>query len=256
MNDTLLAEDLDLPPSVDPEKDYLSELVGDGKKFKTAKDLARGKYEADMYVETLKKRSDDLRADYLRLREESMSRAKLEELIDQLSKQKQNSSNENTPPVNDDKMPGLDLNQIESLISNKMEERDVSKRQSENFNMVKSKLKERYGNNYNDVVKEQIQELGITEAELNDMAKRQPKVLLKTLGLDQPVQQDPFRAPPRGSQRSDSFADKTPKRTWAYYQNLKKTNPNLYLDPKTAVQMYNDYKSLGTDFEDGDFKAL
>jgi hypothetical protein len=38
------------------------------------------------------------------------------------------------------------------------------------------------------------------------------------------------------------------KRTWAYYQELKKTNPKLYLDPKISVQMDKDAIALGDAF--------
>jgi hypothetical protein len=38
------------------------------------------------------------------------------------------------------------------------------------------------------------------------------------------------------------------QRTWAYYQELKKTNPKLYLDPKIAAQMDKDAIALGDAF--------
>ena len=49
MNENLLDAALDLD-TVDPNKNYLTELVGDGKKFKTQEELARGKYESDLYL--------------------------------------------------------------------------------------------------------------------------------------------------------------------------------------------------------------
>ena len=87
MNETLLSGDQ--TPQIDPNKDYLAELVGEGKKFKTDKDLARGKYEADLYVKTLERQLDELRNDHLKLREDYTARAKLEELLGQLEAKSQ-----------------------------------------------------------------------------------------------------------------------------------------------------------------------
>ena len=76
------------------------------------------------------------------------------------------------------------------------------------------------------------------------------------MGLDQQPMIDTFQAPPRATQRSDSFAPKSTKRTWSYYQDLKKSDPKAYNNPKTIVQMHKDYAELGSTFEDGDFKAM
>ncbi len=250
MTDNLLDKDTDVV-EIDPNKDYLVELVGDGKKFKSPEELAKGKYEADQYIEILKRRQDEMRADYLKISEENKTRASLEDLIKQMQQQPSN----NEPEVKDEK-PTFDSKQIESLVSTKIQEHETSKRQTDSFNLVRNKLQERYGNNYKTVVANQIEELGITETELNEMARKQPKVLIRTLGLDKEPVQEQFQTPPRSGQRSDTFKPRgQEKRTWAYYQNLKKTNPEAWFDRKTAVQMQQDAIDLGEAFKDGDYNA-
>lgn len=248
----LLDQPTDDQIDIDENKDYLSELVGEGKKFKSPEELAKGKYIADQYVETLKRRLDVITNDYKQVRAESDTRAKLEDLINRLSNKNDSSSEQ--PPAKDEIKPVIDTKDIDSLISNKLEEREVSKRQSDNFNLVRSKLQERLGKNYQDVVKHQIDELGISVEDMNDMARNRPKVLLKALGVDEVPQSDPFQAPPRSSRISDNFKPNNQKRTWAYYQNLKKNNPDIYMDRKTAIQMHDDAIALGDAFQDGDFK--
>lgn len=229
-------------------------MVGDQKKFRSPEELARGKYESDLYIKTLEKRLDEMRADYLQAREENMAKAKLEDLIDQISK-RQESPSSYEPPAKEDKMP-FDPNQIESLVETHIGKYETQRQEQANFNMVKEKLKERYGIRYQDHLKEHIDDLGLTQDYVNDLAKKSPKALLKTLGLDEAPQRDPFQAPVRSSQRTDSFAPKTLQRTWSYYQNLKKTDPKLYSNPKTTIQMHKDYAELGAKFEDGDFNAV
>jgi hypothetical protein len=43
------------------------------------------------------------------------------------------------------------------------------------------------------------------------------------------------------------------KRTWSYYQEIKKADLNKYLSPKVQQQMHRDASDLGSAFQDGDF---
>lgn len=236
---------------VDENKNYLDELVGEGKKFKTPQDLARGKYEADQYVDLLKRRLDEMREDYMKLDSDYKSGRKLEELIDQLEN-RQRQSNLDTPPEKDvPNTPAFDMTQFESLFDKKLQEVESRKSQAANFEKVQAKLKETFGNNYQSSLNEQTKAMGLTQEFVNDLARNHPEVLFRTLGLDQ-QSKDQFTAPPRSSR--NSFAPKTPeKRGWAYYEQMRKENPKLYYDQKTMVQMHRDALDLGDDFADGDF---
>lgn len=243
-------------PQIDPNKDYVAELVGPDKKFKTIQDLARGKYESDILIPIQNRRMDDMRTDYLRERELNMSRAKLEEIVDQLSK-KQLASNENTQ-VNEapTEKPQINPKDIEDIISRKLKESDLSKRQEENYNIVRNKLKERFGNNYANVLKTQVEDLRLSDEDVNALARKSPDAFFRLMGLDLKEQKDSYQAPPKSSQRSDSFAPKVEKRTWSYYQNMRKNDPTLYYNPKTNDQMVKDAKTLGKEFEDGDYNTI
>jgi hypothetical protein len=253
MTDNLLDDN---EPVVDPNKDYLTELVGDGKKFKSEKELAKGKYEADLYIKTLERKFDQLREDYVKLDTDYKTREKLEELMDRINKPNQ-SSNEQ-PLVNDrDKRPSLDPEQIENIFSKKLQEYELSKKQTENLNAVKVRLKEQLGTNYQAALKQQIEDLGLTEDDVNALAKKSPAAFFKTLGLDQLPQQESFQPPPRSTQRNDSFKPKgADVRDWDYWQNVKKTDPKRYYTPETNIQMLKDYEDLGPKFETPDFKRL
>jgi hypothetical protein len=257
MNETLLSGDdaNQSTPMIDPSKDYEQELVGEGKKFKTVKDLARGKYEADLYVNTLTRQLDEMREDYLKLREDYTARAKLEDLIGQLEDkqlQKLDSAQPKASEVKDNK-PTIDPKAIESLVSSKIQEYELTKKQTENFNTVRNKLREQFGDNYQNVLKNQIEDLGLTEEDVNMLARKSPSAFFKAIGVEQAPSKTTYQNPVASSQRPETFKPKgAPKRTWSYYQDLKKTNPNLYLDPKTNVQMHNDAIELGEAFFDTD----
>lgn len=252
------------PVQVDPNKDYLNELIGENGKFHKAdreealKALARGKVEADAYIPVLEKRLDDLRADYLKIRDENVSRARLEDLIEQLSASKQLASSEENQNANEvNTKPVIDPNEIKNIFSSQIREYENTKKEQENANLVRNKLQERFGSNYKSVLKEQVETLGLTEDFVNDLARKHPKLLFKTLGVDENNQQENFQAPPRSSQqRTDSFAPKTEKRTWSYYEKMRKENPKQYYDPKIAVQLHRDAIDLGDAFKDGNWRQL
>lgn len=239
-------------PMIDPNKDYLPELVGDGKKFKTPQELARGKMEADLFIETMKKQQDDLRAEYLKLREESSKQAKLDELIDRLQRQTPASSDTQTAKV-DNTPPKVEFD--ESLIDRRIDAREAERKRQDNFTQVQNKLKERFGDNSSAVLKQQMDALDLTREDVNNLAYKSPKAFFKAMGLEE--QAPASFQPPRSTRISENFNQKgNQKRTWSYYQELKKTNPQLYYDPKITNQMHEDYKSLGAAFQDGDFQSF
>lgn len=251
MTETLLQSD----QAPTPPQSYLTELVGDGKKFKDPEALAKGKYEADTYVKHLERQLDEMRTDYTKLRDDYNARAKLEEIIDQHMVPRQPQQPPAPTQQQQVPQPSIDSAKIESLVSSKIQEHELTKKQQENFNVVKSKLEEKWGSNYAATLREQVSNLGLTEDFVNNLAKTHPQVLLKTLGVDQPVQQQTFQAPPKSEQRRDNFAPTNQKRSWSYYQNLKKSDPKTYWNPQTQVQMHHDSVALGEAFKDGDFNA-
>lgn len=239
MTDSLIS-DAPVTPSVDPQKNYLEELVGEGKKFKSPEDLARGKYEADEFIRMKNAEYDKLREDYLKLHEQFQARASMEQLVDRLSTA-QTQNRDNTTDA--DNKPAYDPREVESLIASKYQEFETQKTAQQNFKLVQDKLQERYGANYSTVVKQQIDNLGLTKEFVDDLARKHPQVLLKTLGVYDQTPTETFQSPARSSVRSDHFAPQTPKRDWAYYENLRVNNPRLYTDPKTQLQMHEDAKA-------------
>ena len=242
----------DQDAQLDPNKNYLEELVGEGKKFKTVEDLAKGKFESDIYIDTLTRRQDEINKDYRRVLDESKAQATLKDLLKEYQSN-QIPDRQNTPPVNDlEKKPVIDREELRSLIATEFVETQKQQKEKTNFDTVQKKLQEQFGVNYSEVLKRQMETLDLSPEDIDRLAKKSPAAFFNTLGLN-PTAPSPNIAPPR-SQRSDTFLPTgQAKRTWSYYKDLKKTNPSAWLDPKIAVQMQNDHIALGDAFEDGDF---
>lgn len=251
MAESLLDKDDSL--QLDSNKAYLEQLVGEGKKFKTAEDLARGKAESDSFIEIMKARMDELRSDHLRLREEHQASAQLKDLIDNLQKSK---DSDNTRDTTRDNVitPAIKPEDIENLVNQQLNKHQLAQKQESNFRAVQAKLKEKLGEDYSSTYKQRMDDLGLTKEFADDLAKNHPSVFYKTFGLDDVQRQNSFQAPPRSNQRQDNFAPKVERRTYAWYQQQNKMDPRAYLDPKISLQMHDDLMEMGPELFWGDTK--
>lgn len=246
------------PLVIDENKDYLEELVGEDKKFKDTKALARGKYEADLTIEQRNQELKQLRDAYLNAIEENKAKAGLAELLDQL---KQTTSSEKTQNANEStNTQTFDPQQMEdkfkSIFQSGISEWEMQRRQEANYRTVETKAKERLGNNFAQALSQKARELNLTTEQAEGLAKNNPELFMRAFELDREPNQENFQAPPRSQRGSDTFAPNVPKRTWTYYEQLRKDKPTLYASPKIQKQMQDDIISLGEKFKDGDYNYL
>lgn len=233
----------DLFNAPDPDVAARDELTAKWKD-KSPEEVLKAKVEADLYIKTLEKQKDELRTDYLKQREELLSKAKFEEYIDRMEK----SNNQIASPSANEESPKLDMTEISKLIKNEIMQTKVVDKETTNYQTVQKKLQERFGNNYPSILEEQRNALGLSNERINALAKESPEAFFRMMGLNEQVR-DSFQAPPKSGQRNDSFAPKgQTKRDWNYYQELKKADPKIYLDPKISVQMHNDAIEQGDAF--------
>jgi hypothetical protein len=229
-------------------------LVGEGKRYDSPEAIARAKIFQDAHIKQIEAENAKLREDYSRAREENIAKAKLEDLLDQIQGNRQQPPQEQKPIVQGDKP--IDYKQIESLIESRFKTERLTQTYNQNLETVRNKLVERFGDNYANSYSQQIAQLDLTKEEADDLARRKPTTFLKMLGIDQPrAPQQQFQAPPRNQTQNPQNPLPQPpeKRTWAWYENLRKTNKNAYLDSKTQVQMLQDRMELGESFNDAGF---
>jgi hypothetical protein len=236
-------------PQIDPQKNYLEELVGDGKKFKSPEELARGKAEADMYIEHMKQRQDELRSDYAKLRDEYNAGPKLKETLDQYMQELKQSQGTTNPLGQQEDKSVLDEAKLSDIVKQHLIANKQLEKEENNAAAVESKLQEAYGTNYKQLVKQQIDQLGLSVEYFNDLARKHPAVLYRTLGLEGQRQQENFQTPPSSTRGSDPFGG-AKKRTESFYQEIRKNDPMKYRDPKTQDQMFKDAQEQGEAFFD------
>jgi hypothetical protein len=233
---------------VDPNKNYMEELVGDGKKFKTPEELARGKYEADQFIERLKREQEALR-------QELNSRKRLEEVADLLTSQQKSQSNEGPPPARQDgeKSNTLTPEQLELMLEERLTKREQQRSRDQNITSVKQKLTEAFGQNYAAKLQQEATNLGVTREYLTNLAAESPQAFYRLVGLDAGSRQQDTTlfSPPPSSVNTSSFAPNvTGERTQGYYDKLKQSDPRTYWSPKVQNEMHRDAQRLGARFFD------
>lgn len=235
----------------DPNKNYLEELVGDGKKFKDVDALARGKAESDAFIENLKQEQKNLREDYQRLLEEKKTQARLEDIIDKLSKS-QEKPNENPADTSGenrgDTKTVLDPEKINSLIESKISETRSRERAEANLKLVKEKLSETYGNKYPEALRETTEKLGLSTEQVEQIAASSPQTILRLMDNNN---EKIDVVPPRGSVNSTGFGSKKPEvKNYSYYEKLRQEQPEKYNTPQIQQERWKSAKELGENFFD------
>lgn len=231
---------IDQLPTIDPNKDYYSELVGEGLKYKDKEALGRSRIEADIHIARLEDEQKRIRA-------ELATRIDYETFLDQLKTSSLNS--QGNPPVEPpkDQNTSLTTEAIERLLEQKLTQREQEMTASQNFNLVDKKLSESWGPNYAQRLKQQAQELGVSEQFIKNVAAANPKALYRLVGIDEtPKRDQSFQAPPK-NEFSFSGTPSTSKRGFSYYDEMYKKDPKQFFSSKIQNEIFNRTKEIGID---------
>ena len=169
---------------IDPNKDYLAELVGEGKKFKDPVALARAKKEADNFITQLTRENAEMRKENETLTTEVRSRQTVEEILKSNLKPQtqQTQNNQNTvEPENQEQVQTLTPQDIEEMLNR----REQAKSAQSNADLVRERLEKEWGPNYEVHLREQAKALGVGTKFLDDLATSQPQAFFKLVGLDE-----------------------------------------------------------------------
>ena len=222
---------------------YLDSLVGEGKKFKSTEDLARGKLEADSFIIKLQTEAQEMR-------EELNKRLAVEDVLKKIEERQKPVepalSNRDTPdPAEKTDNRGVSMDDVAKLVQQQMEEKDLTTVRKTNLNSVKEKLVKHYGVDYASKVRSKLAALSLGDDFANGLAATQPTAFLALVGIEgnTPVTPGPE---PRSTVRLPGNSDD--RRNYEYYQKLRREDPSRYFDTKIQMQMHKDALEQAEDF--------
>lgn len=253
---TTPVETTPLEPTPAPsEHNYLEDLVGEGKKFKSPQDLARGKYESDQFIERLQ-------GELSGIRDELKTRMTLEEFMTNMASETKPSEsqqpNNQTPnsgePAVEPSKSTISPEDIESLLDSKLSQRDAERQVSNNLETVRNQLVQHWGPNYKSSLEQKAAELGLGEAFLNDLAQKQPTAFIKLVGIEgTPSQTETLfdGTAPNSSVNTSSLVNpqnSSGRKDQNYYKKLKDSNPDAYWSVSIQNEMHNEAQKQGESF--------
>lgn len=222
------------------------QLVGEGKKYSSVEELAKGKKHADDFIEQLKGELSSMRSEMDTVKTDLAARERLEDVLDKLasrdSRRDDDYDDSNRESNYQSGQPAISRKDIETLIEHKVTQNERDRTAAENRKVAVDKLKEMYGNDYTSKLNDVRESLGLDKTTLNNLAATSPKAFLELVTPKGSNSERPFSPPPtntRSEAMGTSGAPAAPG-TAEYYGNLKKTNPQLYRTAKVQAQLHKD----------------
>jgi hypothetical protein len=250
-NDNLF-EDVQPGQTVDPEKDYFAELVGEDKRFKSPQDIARSKIEGDLHIARLEKELEGVR-------EELSSRASMEQLVTELKKAPtpegtpSEGSNSGHQTGGENSQQAITEEQIEQLINSRLQKSKQADQREQNFNLVKSEL-QKAGVSAEALAKATT-ELGLSQEQSNELASTNPKAFLRMVGVGAPAKSGSNNLFTQGNVDPQKIAPGSGApavRNNAYYEKLRTSDDPAtrenYWSRETQMQLHQDAISQGESF--------
>jgi hypothetical protein len=244
---TDLFNDSDDTSDIDPNKDYFSDLVGEGKKYKDSQAAGRAIVEKDAFIERLK-------AEAHGLRQELNTRLKLEEVIDRISSASKSPSSEQHPPREPDKeqtASQLTPEEVQALVTKTLTDTEKATQRERNLTMVEAKLQEAFGPTFRRTVKAQAAKLQVGETFLQNLAAEQPAAFLKLMEVEG-REHSSVTPPPATSVNSAAlgFKPNSGIKRKSYFDSIKKQDPRRYWSVAVQNELHAEALKQGQSFFD------
>ena len=237
---------------VDSTVDFVQELVGEGKKFKDVQALARGKAEADRFIERLTREQEELRR-------ELSTRLSVEDFVKQMKNEKNTTPTSQAPQVpegvrgNEQPVikPGMSPEEIATLVEKQIEQKDEQKQRRENVMFARNELLKQWGQTFPEKLKIEADRLGVSEEFLSQTAEKAPMAFLKLLGVqpEGPSKASTYQAPPRNEMHTVvGNVEPGNEQKWKDYEALRKTNPRRYWSRQVQSEIHKLAAQRGSSF--------
>jgi hypothetical protein len=245
----LFVETDDITRAVEQIANPLEHLVGDGKKFLTNEELAKGKLYSDLYVPKLENEINVLKQARAQLEAElEASKSRAQETLTMVNQSEANTqgSNENTNVTNN-----LTQEQLDAYFESKYSATKEAEKRQANVESVRTVLERNLGDKYTEHMKTMADEYG--QEYLSKMAEENPKAFLKLAGVGETRPQMTSKpstnlfTPPTNAINVNAQIS-TPKNGAKHWAKVRKENPKFYNSIDGYNQRLADITQLGDDY--------
>lgn len=238
------------PAETKPES-YMDDLVGEGKKYATAEELAKSRYEADLFIEKLKQEKREAEEEKSKALADLQARKSVEELLATKEKEQVTPSTPLEAVEKPNSVPSVSTEDVQKLIEQKLSEATREQKQSANLNRVVEEIKKSFGDQANSAWEAIKSKTNVDETTLRRMASENPDLVITLAGKPETTQisSPSIFGSTIDSSKSASAVKTIPpgRKTHAQWMELKKSQGN-HLDPKQYRARIDDAKALGDNY--------
>lgn len=226
-------------------EDFVEQLVkAKGENWKDPQVIAKGKIESDRHIESLTKQIAEMREDL----EKTKNRASIENQL----QDKAGVATQTTEVPKTNNSDGVEANtkpdttvDIEGLVEKTLAERERKAVVDRNIKEVNAHLEQTFGTEAAREVQSRAAEIGMSMEQLQLIASESPAAFYRLIG-EAPAAESAGVV--RGSVNTAAALNKTTNTDFEYYQNLRRSNPNLYYSAKIQNEMAESRVRLGDKF--------
>lgn len=204
-------------------------------------DLAKGKAHADRFITFLEEQNKGLK-------EELDKRLTAEQTLAEIKARGQ----ERTEVSEENTNSGLKPEELDSLVDKRISESKRKDYATANIKEADAKIKEIYGDTADKFIKDKCIELGLTKADLGEVAAKSPRAFFDLVGVStkkvEPSSDSSVSTVnPEALANNSSGAEATPG-TNNWYRELRKKDKVKFYTPAVQQRLFKDRERLGEDF--------
>jgi len=235
---------VDAPPKEQSE-DLFGLLVGEGKKYKNADELAKSRIAADDHIHTIERENAELKAERERLQEAANTKIALSDVLEELKKA--NSEPTGEPPV-------ISEEDIRNLVKGTLTEERKADIANTNRDRVNQAVLERNANDpakAKEFVNERAKELALTPKMAKELSETSPQAFLTLFGLSDSAPA-PQAQVPQQQQSTEARETVVPanQRDQSYYTKLQREmgTTKFWGNKQLVQEMYKNAELMGEQF--------
>ncbi len=232
-----MTDETEVNNAFNAEEKVLDTLVGEGKKFRDAEALARGKKEADDFITRLQ-------AENAMIREELKKRPTEEDIAKKVKESLQ-SSTTTTTQTNGANQPSISEESLVPTVRKIMAGEQERTTQTTNIASVTKKLDDLYGDRQKAqaFLVTKANELGVSVKYLEQTAATSPKAFYNLVGVaDTPNTSSSTSVKSKGTINTENFNKAPSEDSWEYYQKLRRENKAKYFSPAVQNELHRKVK--------------
>lgn len=235
------------------------QLVGDGKQFKDFESLAKGKYDADAFIEQLKNENAQMREAVGTAEQESLKATTLSQVLEAVRTLSDSGTPNEPAPAGEGDIAGnqseLSKEDILDLVQRTLDKTEAKRSQTTNFDSVRDAFLKVYkdGDKARLEYKATAASLGIQETQLDQFARMNPELVIRAAGLKPAFTSDQstpsYLANSENSEASKNAGVDTGAKDHAWWNEQRKAKGNAwYFSTKIQSAYWRDAKALGDSF--------